>query len=139
MPLGCQRCTWSWRRALFETAVTLDCAAVAFGHHADDRAQTTLLNVLFHGRVETMAPVRSYLSDRIRFIRPLCYVPEVELARIARADRLSPPPPPCPRSDHSQRELARGMLRATGQHYRQVRANLIRAGLAYGEPASDGD
>ncbi len=133
LPLGCQRCTWNRRRALFETAVALGCAAVAFGHHADDLAQTTLLNLLFHARVETMAPVRSYFDGRIRLIRPLCYVPETELRRFARADGWPPPPPRCPQADHSQRELARGMLGATGRHYRQVRANLVRAGLRYGE------
>lgn len=137
LPLGCQRCTWNRRRALFETAVAQGCSVVAFGHHADDLAQTTLLNLLFHGRVETMAPVRDYFEGRIRLIRPLCYIPEAELARLARADALPPPPPACPQADHSQRAVAKGLLRATGRHYRQVRANLVRAGLDYGGRTSE--
>lgn len=138
-PFGCQRCTWNRRRALFETAVALGCATVAFGHHADDLAQTTLLNLLFHGRVETMAPVRSYFGGRIRLIRPLCYVGESELARFARADGLPPPPPACPKAEQSQRALVKGMLRTTARHYRQVRINLVRAGLRYGERGPETD
>jgi len=29
---------------------------VAFGHHADDIAQTTLLDLFYHGRLETTEP-----------------------------------------------------------------------------------
>lgn len=138
-PFGCQRCTWNRRRALFETAAALGCSTVAFGHHADDLAQTTLLNILFHGRVETMVPVRDYFGGQIRLIRPLCYVRESELARFARAAAFPPPPPRCAQADQGLRELARGMLRATGRHYPQVRVNLIRAGLGSAEHAPTPD
>ena len=59
LPLNCQRCTWNRRRTLFEAAQRLGCNVVAFGHHADDLAQTTLMNLLASGKVETMAPRRS--------------------------------------------------------------------------------
>lgn len=139
LPMGCQRCTWNRRRTLFEEAERIGCTVVAFGHHADDLAQTTLINLLFHGRVETMAPVRTYFGGRLRLIRPLCYLAEGELRRFARASVFPPPPPLCSRAGQSQRELVRGLLRSVGRHYPQVRANLLRSGLRYGEPASDAD
>ena len=139
LPMGCQRCTWNRRRTLFEEAAPQDCTVLAFGHHADDLAQTTLINQLFHGRVETMAPVRTYFAGRLRLIRPLCYVAEGELRRFARACGFPPPPALCPQAGHSQRELVRGLLRSVGRHYPQVRANLLRSGLRYDKLASDTD
>jgi len=129
LPLNCQRCAWSRRRTLFEAATREGCGVVAFGHHADDLAQTTLLNLLFHGRAETMAPRREYFGGRLRLIRPLCYVPEKAVRRFARALDLPPPPATCPQAEHSQRELARSLLSQAETGHPQVRTNLLRAGL----------
>lgn len=129
LPMGCQRCTWNRRRALFEAARELGCNVVALGHHADDLAQTTLLNLLNHGRVETMAPRREYFDGALRQVRPLCYLTEAALRRFARACDFPPPPPPCPQSEHSQRELAKELLIRAQSQCRAARANLLRAGL----------
>ncbi len=129
-PLGCQRCTWLRRKALFCAADALGCNVLAYAHHADDVAQTTLLNFLYAGSVYTLAPVASYLRDRFRLIRPLIYTPESEIARFARASDFPPPPPPCPRVSDSRRAKVQELLRMLGPDYvRQVRANLVRAGL----------
>lgn len=134
VPLKCQRCTWNRRRTLFESAAKHGCAAVAFGHHADDLAQTTLLNLLQHGRVETMAPRRDYFDGRLRLIRPLCLVPEKDLQNYSRACGFPPAPPPCPQAEHSRRELVRDLLRQAQQVSPQARVNLLRAGLRFGRP-----
>lgn len=129
LPLACHRCTWNRRRTLFEAAKQLSCNVVALGHHADDLAQTTLLNLLFHGVVETMAPRRGYFNGALRLIRPLCYVPEKELRRFAQATEFPPPPERCPRSHESQRQVTAGLLRQAQQYNRRARVNLLRAGL----------
>ncbi len=129
LPLGCQRCTWNRRRTLFEVARRLDCNVVAFGHHADDLAHTTLLNLLYHGKVETMAPRREYFDGELRLVRPLCYLAERDLRRFARASAFPPPPPDCPQSDHSRRKLARDLLAQVEKHCQDARVNLLRAGL----------
>lgn len=129
LPMGCQRCTWNRRRTLFEAARRLGCTVVAFGHHADDLAQTTLLNLLFHGKVETMAPRREYFDGALRLVRPLCYTAEKDLRRFARAAGFPAPPPDCPQSDHSRRKLARDLLAQAERGCRDARTNLLRAGL----------
>ncbi len=130
LPLDCQRCTWLRRKALFEAAETLGCNVLAYAHHADDVAQTTLLNLLYGGNVHTLAPVADYFAGRFRLIRPLFYVPESALAHFARASGFPAPPPRCPRSDDSRRLMAAQMLKLMGRDYlKQGRANLIRAGL----------
>ncbi len=130
LPLDCQRCSWLRRRAIFTAADALGCNVVAYAHHADDAAQTTLLNFLYGGNVYGLAPVADYFDGRFRLIRPLIYIPEAELARLARASHYPPSPPRCPRADDSRRLTAANMLRLLGRDYRtQVRPNLIRAGL----------
>jgi len=141
LPLGCQRCTWNRRRTLFEAAQQLGCNVVAFGHHADDLAQTTLLNLLVSGRVETMAPRRDYFAGQLRLVRPLCYTPEKVLRRFARACDFPPPPPTCPQAERSRRRLAADLIRQAEAISPQARANLLQAGLSAPEqprPASSG-
>ena len=129
-PLTCQRCTWLRRKALFQAADALGCNVVAYAHHADDAAQTTLLNLLYVGNVRTLQPAADYFDGRFRLIRPLFYVPESELVRFARACGFPPPPPACPRSGDSRRKLVADMLKLLGRDYlKQARPNLIRAGL----------
>jgi len=129
LPLNCQRCTWNRRRTLFEAARRLDCQVVAYGHHADDLAQTTLMNLLYHGKVETMAPSRSYFGGLLRLIRPLCYVPEKDIRRFGRACAFPEPPPLCPRSDDTRRKLAADLIHQAERMHPGVRENLLRCGL----------
>jgi tRNA 2-thiocytidine biosynthesis protein TtcA len=136
-PLSCQRCTWLRRKALFQTADALGCNVIAYAHHADDAAQTTLLNLLYGSDVRTLQPAADYFDGKFRLIRPLFYVPESELVRFARACGFPPPPPACPRSDDSRRKLVANMLKLLGRDYlKQARPNLIRVGLGR-RPTSD--
>ena len=131
LPMNCHRCTWNRRRTLFEAAHRLGCNVVAYGHHADDLAQTTLLNLLFHGSVETMAPSRDYFEGTFRLVRPLCYLPAKEIRRFARASGFSfpTPPPECPRSGHTRRQRAAELIRQAEGWCQNARTNLLQAGL----------
>ncbi len=130
LPLNCQRCTWLRRKAIFTQAQELGCNVVAFAHHADDAAQTTLMNLLYGGAVRTLAPAAVYFDNRFRLIRPLIYVPETDLAHFARVIGVPAPPPPCERAASSRRLRVATMLKLLGRDYlTQARPNLIRAGL----------
>ncbi len=129
-PLDCQRCTWLRRKALFTAADQLGCNVLAYAHHADDVAQTTLLNMLYVGSVRSLAPAADYFAGRFRLIRPLIYIPEGALAKFARACAFPEPPPLCPRGVDSRRAAVKEMLRLLGPDYaRQVRGNLMKLGL----------
>jgi tRNA 2-thiocytidine biosynthesis protein TtcA len=128
-PLTCHRCTWLRRKAIFLAAEALGCNVVAFAHHADDAAQTTLLNLLYGGQAVTLSPHVEYFSGRFRLIRPLIYVPERNLARFARASSFPPAPPVCPRAKDSRRQRIAQLLEANGPERDQFRSNLLRAGL----------
>ena len=127
VPLDCFRCTWNRRKALFTAAVALRCNKVAFGHHADDAAATTLMNLLFGGRLETMEPSVAFFDGQVTAIRPLIYVPEKKLVQYERARDFSDSPSPCPQGLVSKRAQIRTLLRQFGRDQKQIRANLWRA------------
>ena len=108
----------------------MGCNVVAFGHHADDLAQTTLLNLLFGGHLETMAPRRDYFEGQLRLIRPLSYTREKAIRRFALANPDFPPPPPeCPISDDTGRQRAEELIQLAELWANNARINLLRAGL----------
>lgn len=129
LPLNCRRCTWNRRRTIFETTQRLGCNVIAMGHHADDLAQTTLLNLLYHGKVETMAPVGDYFEGTFRLIRPLAYTSESAIRRFAKTNNFPPPPPDCPHSDHTSRKLMAKLIQQAEKNCQDIRVNLLRAGL----------
>ena len=130
LPMNCVRCTRNRRRTLFQVFRQMGCNVIAFGHHADDLAQTTLLNLLFGGRVETMSPRRDYFEGELRLIRPLSYTREKALVRFARANPDFPAPPPkCPVSDETRRQRAEELIQQAEVWSKNARKNLLRAGL----------
>ncbi|OQA21872.1 MAG: tRNA 2-thiocytidine biosynthesis protein TtcA [Chloroflexi bacterium ADurb.Bin360] len=135
LPLDCFRCTQLRRKALFRAAVRHGCNKVAYGHHADDAAITTLLSILHKGQIESLAPYREYFGGQLTLIRPLIYVTEAEIRRYARACGWEfPPELECPRKDDARRDKVERFLATFNRREReQIRANLIRLGTARGE------
>ncbi len=129
LPLDCFRCSRNRRKALFLAAEALGCNKVAYGHHADDAAATTLLSLLYKGRLETLAPRRSFFDGRITLIRPLIYLKAADLARHARTQGWTfPPELECPQRDASPRVRLEQFLATFSRREReQFRANLWRA------------
>jgi len=123
----CFHCAWRRRKAIFLAADRLACNKVAFGHHADDIAQTTLLNLFYQGRLETMRPRVEFFDGQLTVVRPLAYVPEKELVRFAAACDFPPPPAPCVAAGTSRRALMAQVLRAVEETYPKVKINLWRA------------
>ena len=132
LPMSCERCTWNRRRTLFEMAKELGCNKIAFGHHLDDLAQTALLNLIYHGRIETMAPKADYFDGVFHVIRPLVYVPEREIVRFASSREFPAPPPPCPRGEHTQRRRMKDLIAEMKTDCRKAAQNLVRAALRDG-------
>jgi tRNA 2-thiocytidine biosynthesis protein TtcA len=76
----CSLCARLRRGVLYRMADTVGATKIALGHHADDFAETLLLNLFFAGALKAM-PAR-LLSDDGRYIvvRPLAYVAESDVA-----------------------------------------------------------
>ncbi len=129
LPMDCFRCSWNRRKALFFAAERMGCNKVAFGHHADDAAVTTLLSLMYKGQLETLAPRLSFFGGHFIVIRPLIYVPVVRIARYAQAQGWDfPPALECPRRETARRgQVERFLASFTSKEQAQIRANLWRA------------
>jgi tRNA 2-thiocytidine biosynthesis protein TtcA len=126
-PLNCFRCSWHRRKALFRAAHRLGCPKLALAHHADDAAQTALLNLFYHGRLETIEPRVSFFGGQVIVIRPLIRVPEKEMMRFARASAFPVCSGCCPREDESRRERMKELMREVERDMPRARINLLRA------------
>ncbi len=135
LPLSCFRCSWNRRKALFLAAEQMGCNVVALGHHADDAAITTLMSILYKGKVEPLEPHLSYFSGRFRLIRPLILLGEREIARYARLRGwMLPPELECPRASTTRRAQLEAFLRSfPPKEQEQIRANLLRLSSEKGE------
>lgn len=127
--LNCFRCAWTRRKALFLTAHRLGCNKVAFGHHADDCAETVLLNLVYHGRIETMAPRGEFFDGKLTIIRPLVYIPEKDIVRYMRTLDFTAYTCECVWADKSKRARMGELLRQIEQDYPKAKNNLFRAAM----------
>jgi len=129
LPMDCFRCSWNRRKALFFAAERMECNKVAFGHHADDAAVTTLLSLMYKGKLETLEPRLSFFGGRFIVIRPLIYLTAAEVARYARAQGWAfPPELECPRRDGTRRvHVERFLATFSNKEQDQMRANLWQA------------
>lgn len=134
-PLSCQRCTWNRRKTLFMAADELGCNKVAMGHHADDVAQTVLLNLIYQARVQGIAPKRTFFAGRIAIIRPLVLVPEKRIALFARRMGYPLGQVVCAGAQDSERAYVAELLRQIERRAPRVKTNLRRAAEAI-DPAS---
>jgi len=131
--LSCFRCSWNRRKALFLTAERLRCNKVAFGHHADDIAHTLLMNLFYHGSLDTMQPRREFFGGKLTIIRPLAYVPQKEIVRFAKARGFSLGSVPCPQAERSARARMAATLQQVESDWPNAKVYLAKAARRWQE------
>jgi len=124
---SCYTCARNRKRILFDEANRIGATTIALGHHMDDIARTTLMNLFFHGEFATMMPVQPFFSGAFSIIRPMCEVREAEVARLA--DRLEIPSVPnrCPNAEKNRRGLMKDILRLASRVDRHAVSNVYGA------------
>ena len=114
----CFWCAWKRREALFSHCAENGLNKLALGHHADDVAETTLLNLIYHGNLETMLPRREFFDGKFTLIRPLFYVRERDLVRFARLAGFQTASCECPNSETSKRRRMKEIIRELSKESR---------------------
>ncbi|MFK8138066.1 MAG: tRNA 2-thiocytidine(32) synthetase TtcA [Bdellovibrionales bacterium] len=79
----CSLCARLRRGSLYGFAEKYNCNKIALGHHADDLIETLLLNQFFIGKTASMAPKLISDDKKNIVIRPMSYVFEAEIRRLA--------------------------------------------------------
>jgi tRNA 2-thiocytidine biosynthesis protein TtcA len=139
---SCYTCSRNRKRILFDEAVRIGAGKIALGHHMDDIARTTLMNMFFHGEISTMMPVQQFFGGTLSIIRPLCEVRENEVSRIAARLGLPAAPNRCPNAETNRRSLMKEILRQASHVNRHAVSNVYgaawRINTDYLPPAEQG-
>ncbi len=123
----CFLCARRRRRAVLELAREHACGKVALGHHADDLAETALMNLLYNARLETMAPVRPLFDGLLTLIRPLAYVEERDIVTYVRAAGFPIAGEPCPDGARSRRAVVRRLLHEVESNHHGAKRCILSA------------
>lgn len=123
----CFLCARLRRKRLFEIAGKLDCKKIALGHHKDDIVETFFINVCYGGNISTMRPVQPFFNGEISIIRPLAYVAEDRIRRVAEDRGFPKFFNPCPTAAVSRRKEIKDVLNQLYASNPKIRGNIFRA------------
>ncbi len=124
-------CFW-WsrnrRKALFILADRMGFNKIAFGHHLDDIVETILLNQFYQGEIAAMKPKQELFGGKIVIIRPLAYVREKEMKRLAEKLKIdSIGQSKCANDGTSHRMKIKKMLREMEKENPDIVKNIFRS------------
>lgn len=126
----CAYCGVLRRRALNLAARKTGANKLATAHNLDDEAQTILLNI-FHGDALRIARVKPVLSEAhpkfVRRVKPLCEVPEKEIALYAYLKRIEFQSVPCPYATTALRSDIRTMLNRMEEKHAGIKFALVKS------------
>lgn len=120
----CFFCSWSRRKALFDTAKRLGCNKIALGHHQDDIIETLLLNMIFQSSISTMPPMLKMTKFDITIIRPLCLLSEQDLLTMQELQNYPKQIKTCPFEKTSKRSEVKNILKIFEQLNPNVRQTI---------------
>ena len=136
----CFRCARWRRKALFEIATRRGCNVVAYGHHADDLAETAIMNLIYSATFSGMDVRRTFFHGALTIIRPLAYVEERDILPFVRASGYPLAGEPCPAGANTKRAVARALLAQAERAHRGARRNVLAAlAQAGGTPSPEED
>ena len=98
----CFLCSWNRRKVMFNLAQTLGFNKIALGHHQDDLLHTTLMNLTFQGRFDTMPALLRMRKMPLTIIRPLCLMEEQDIKAYAELQGYQKQKKLCPYETQSQ-------------------------------------
>ncbi len=113
----CSMCAKMRRGALVRTAQELGCSKLALGHHYDDAVETFLMSLLYEGRLACFQPVTFLSRTGMTQIRPLLYVKEDKLVRMAEALALPVVKNACPADGHTKRQEVKELIAQLSGRY----------------------
>ena len=108
---ACFLCSWNRRKIMFNLAQELGCNKIALGHHQDDLLHTTLMNLFYQGRFDTMPALLRMRKMPLAIIRPLCMVEEVDIKRYAELRGYEKQEKVCPFEHDTNRTEMAGLFK----------------------------
>ena len=134
---SCFWCSWKRREVLFRHTADNGFSKLALGHHFDDVAETTLLNLIYHGSLETILPTRQFFEGAFDLIRPLFHIREREMVRYAALAGFESTRCVCPFNDLGKRQVMKRFLRDLSKESKLLHSNLWGAAWKWHEAFGD--
>jgi len=126
----CAYCGVLRRRALNVAAREAGADKLATAHNLDDETQTILLNMV-HGDALRIARVKPFLTERhpklVQRVKPLCEVPEKEIAFYAYLRRIEFQGVPCPYAGTALRNDIRVLLNRMEEKHAGIKFTLFKS------------
>ena len=123
----CALCARMRRGILHNMALEAGCTHVALGHHADDAAETVMMNLLCGGRFGGL-PAKSWLDRKqITVIRPLIFCDERMIEHLARKYEFPVVRSGCPADGNTERRRVRELIERLELDYPDLRSKLTGA------------
>lgn len=123
----CSLCAKLRKGALNKAVVELGCNKVAYAHHKDDIIETMLLSLMFEGRFYAFPPVTHLDRSNLDVIRPLMYVPEVDIIGFKNHYNLPIVKNPCAFDGKTKRQYAKDLLQQLNKDHPGVKNRLFTA------------
>lgn len=123
----CSLCAKLRKGALNQAVVELGCNKVTYAHHKDDIIETMLLSLMFEGRFYAFPPVTHLDRSNLDVIRPLMYVPEVDVIGFKNHYNLPIVKNPCAFDGKTQRQYAKDLLQQLNKEHPGVKNRLFTA------------
>lgn len=129
--LECYRCSRERRKLIFDAAQSLGISTIAFGHHADDSAQTLMMNLLHKGEFEANMPKITMHNYGVTIIRPLIFLTEQDIRTFAQQQGFIRITCGCPVGENAMRKQVDALLTEMEKLFPNARGNIANAGLRY--------
>ena len=111
----CSLCAKLRKGALNDAVKELGCNKVAYAHHRDDIIETMFLSLVFEGRFHSFSPITYLDRTGLTVIRPMMYVPEVDVIGFMHKMNLPVVKNPCPVDGQTKRQYAKDMIQQINQ------------------------
>lgn len=124
---ACALCARLRKGALNDAAREIGCNKVAYGHHMDDVIETMMLALIYEGRFCSFWPVTHLDRTQLTVIRPMIYVPEIDIKGFEKKMQLPVSKNPCPIDGSTKREYIKNLIKQLNADNPGVKKRLFRA------------
>ncbi len=123
----CSLCAKMRKGALNDMAEQLNCNKVALGHNKDDIVETFFMSLFYEGRIHCFSPVSFLDRKQIYSIRPLMYVPEMEIKGFIQKNGISIVKNPCIADGNTKRQETKQLLYSLSKDYKNLQEKVFGA------------
>ncbi len=123
----CSLCSKMRKGAIVDTAKSLGCNKLAYGHNKDDVIQTLFMSMFYEGRIHTFTPSTYLDKQEITSIKPLLYVPERDVVGFVNKHNIPVVKSPCTVDGYTKREEMKNFVKEQRKKYNKFDEKIFNA------------